>query len=1095
MIFSIRSNWKGHISPRPLIIAVLFVFAIIPQNSFSAEKKLPRDKVKVRIKLSRGPIISGSDSLIADSIGLKRDTDYSIDYLSGAIILSIPDSFLYDTLYVHYSPLPSWLKSRYGNPVGRTVSSNIRANGEEAYSPLYAGRGRGSEVKISGAKSFSFLTQTAGGSQFNQSLELTIKGKLTDDLTVTGAVADRGYDPQYGTINSRINELDKIHLKVSSNSFLAEIGNIELIRPSEYRDPIIKQVSGIQSAYYGRHLSAKAAVANPKGRYETIRFYGSDQVQGPYRVRTGNILLPIVPGSEAVWVDGRQLERGAGKDYIMDYPAATIIFTVQVPIDSRSRIEIDFEPLTSEYQKELYQVGGGAAVADSIFTLSMEYLSEGDNRNRYKGGDLSESEIEILENVGDSIDAAVRDGAVLDSTGAYVERLDSLGNRYFEYVGDGNGDYRVTFSAFEKGNYSFEGGNRYRYVGSGNGGYEPIIRIPVPEGERHYNLKLGFNPADNARLAFQAFGSDYDKNLFSKINDGNNGGGRYLIEGQMGENPGVRSENYGLSFRADFTGADYKAYSRLSVPDYSRKYLIPTGLDTSTARTEIIANAAGITIPQAGLYINVNYLEYRNRFKSTTGEITFYPSDQFKYLPLLTVGAIESDKTSNGIKHSGEARIGKIEWSYNFDNRSGMRITGRFDRRKNDYNSEKRGTTERAIRLSSVYGIFRFNLERYDEDTLIANVWQDRILRNRGSLHMIGKVLGVNTDWSLAAQRLKQGASSENQILARLTWAYSKHRRNLSMSGHYGISAENRYQRGIRYIEVEPGQGQFIFEDGQYIPDPQGDYIEVEEILSQQAKVRSGEKSFNITWRPENIYFRLLTNLNEELLDTEQRNLWWIIPGLSNPDKEYLSRRLYYSGDLKLWRRRDFYFAAFSGSYNYESRRISSSDNERYDWQTKLTFHENYSTWHFLQNGELFKYQRDQYFNSSGNIDGYKLSGESYFETFWGRMSGLLGYRYAEDASGANSKQILVEINPIIRYIRNGETSLKIEGYYQELRAGPFVSYRLTDNRPGKNGLIWTIRSEYIVSKSVRLTLYINGRHADNRTPRYTGKGEMVANF
>ncbi len=1094
MRFSSRSKWNGPNDLWPIFTAILIFIAITAPRAFPAERKFPHDQLNMRLKLSRGPIISESDSLFIDSTRLERNTDYTIDYLDGAVLLSIPDSVVFDTLYVFYSPLPSWLKSRYGNPVGRPVSSKIPIPGAETYTPPYNPAGR-SAVKISGAKSFSFLTQTSGGSQFNQYLELTVNGRLTENLEVTGAVADRGYNPEYGTINSRISELDKIHLRVSSNTFLAEIGNLELIRTSEYRSPIVKQVSGIQSAYQGRHFSANGAVANPRGRFETARFNGSDQIQGPYRIGTGNRLVPIVPGSETVWVDGRQLEKGAGKDYIMDYPAATITFTVQVPIDSRSRIEIDFEPFTTEYQRELYQTGAGVSLGDSVFTINMDYLSEGDDKDRYKGGELTESEIEILENVGDSTAAAVRDGAVPDSTGAYVERFDSLGNRYFEYVGDGNGAYRVTFSPFDNGSYLFEGGDRYRYVGAGNGQYEPVIRIPAPEGERHYNVKLGLNPVRDARLGVQIMGSNYDRNLYSSLNDANNNGERYLIDGRAGELPAIGSEKYGIVFRADFTGENYKPYTRITVPDNRRKYLMPETLDTSAARTEIVANGAGMPISPAGLYFNINYLNYRDRFQSTAGELTLYPSDNLDFLPLLTLGAIEAEKISGGAKLDGRARIAKISWAREFGNRYDIDLMGRFDRRENTYSSEKRGTTEKEIRLTSIFGKFAVSLERYDEDTLIANSWRSRLLRDRGSFRINGKVLGINTDWNLGVQRLQRGNSAENQLLARLTWAYSKPRSNLSLSGHYGISDENRYQRGIRYVEVEPGQGQFILEDGQYIPDPEGNYIEVEEILSEQARVRNGEKSFNVTWRPQDVYFRLLTNISEELLDSERRDVWWVIPGFSNSGKKYLSRRLYYSGDFRVWRMKDFYFASLSGTYNYDSRRISSTDYERYDWQGRLTLHESRRDWHFLQNGEMFKYRRDQYFNSPANIDGYKISAESYFKTYWGRMSGTIGYRYAEDASGASSRQIRAEVNPIIRYFAGGETSVEIEGYYQDLKTGPFVSYQLTENRPGKNGLIWSIRSEYRVSESVRLTLHITGRHAFGRTPRYTGKGEMVANF
>ena len=76
----------------------------------------------------------------------------------------------------------------------------------------------------------------------------------------------------------------------------------------------------------------------PRGRFKSVGFRGQDRVQGPYRISADNVIESIVPGSENIWVDGHLLERGADKDYLMDYPAATVTFMPRNMIDSRSRI-------------------------------------------------------------------------------------------------------------------------------------------------------------------------------------------------------------------------------------------------------------------------------------------------------------------------------------------------------------------------------------------------------------------------------------------------------------------------------------------------------------------------------------------------------------------------------------------------------------------------------------------------------------------------------------------------------------------------------------------------------------------------------------
>lgn len=1095
----IRSYLSGSTRSALYITAILFPFLI--SLAAGEVKTISKDSfpqgipIAFSLKLGYGPIVTDSDSLFADTVLLKRGVDYKIDYLRGRIDLYLPDSLRFDSLYIRYTPLPSWLNNRYGIAPGRALSENRQiVPRREENKPSSVNRGNDSELRLNGAKRFSFLSRTSGGSEFNQSLELTVDGNLSEDLTISGAVSDRGYDPEYGTVNSRINELDKLNLQVKSNRLFAEIGDLKIRQNGEYRRAGQKDLSGMQAVYRDKTFSAEAALGRPRGRFETVRFSGADRVQGPYRINTGRISRPIVPGSEQVWVDGELRQKGADKDYIMDYPVATITFMARLPIDSRSRIEIDFEPLTTDYEQEFYRTAGGLATGDSLFTFAVEYLQEGDDRNRLQSGELSTDDLAVIGSAGDNETAAVRSGAVPDRTGAYVERFDGEGNLYYDYVGEGNGDYRVSFSAEDKGDYRYDGNDRFSYVGPGNGEYAAVVNLPVPKRERQYNIRLGFRPADNAKLNIKLYGSEYDRNLLSELDDGNNSGGRYRADGLIGMRPAIGAQDNGLSFSADIIKKRFKPYGRFDIPDDRRKYMIPESFDSSTARHEYRGAAGLIPMRSHGIYGELNYLDYRGSFRSLAGKLSYYPVGKNGLFPVVTAGYIDAEeKTANGT-NPGDGFNFETIWNRALSDDVDIGLRGRFDRRKNSYGGEYRGTTERTAGITGRYKKIEISYERYDEDTLIGS-WKDRLVRDRGKLSTSGKIFGVAADLYLGLQRTAQGGISEDQLLARLNWSYSRAGGKLTLSGHYSIIDENRFQRGVQYIEVEPGKGRYILEEGQYIPDPNGDYIEVEEILSEQAGIRNGEKSVNLTWRPDNFYFRLVSSITEEMFDSENRDVLWLLPLYSDDTKEYFLRRLHYSGDIRAVRRKGIFFFNLSGNYNFESRRIASVDNRRYDWQGKLSLHESYYNWNFLQNAELFEYRRDQYYNSPGNISGYKFTGEAHYEVSWGLISGSAGYRRAEDKSGAVSRQILAELNPVVRYLSGGESSLKIQGYYQELERAEGVSYRLTDNRTGKVGLIWILRADYKISNTIRISLYANGRHSDNRRPRFTGKGEMVASF
>ena len=92
------------------------------------------------------------------------------------------------------------------------------------------------------------------------------------------------------------------------------------------------------------------------------------------------------------------------------------------------------------------------------------------------------------------------------------------------------------------------------------------------------------------------------------------------------------------------------------------------------------------------------------------------------------------------------------------------------------------------------------------------------------------------------------------------------------------LSNETRFSKGIRYLEVNDGEGDYVFRDSQYIPEAGGDFIVVEELLSESADVKRGKKSFSLLkkWKKYNLSYH--SNIDEELFASESRSTAWIIP-------------------------------------------------------------------------------------------------------------------------------------------------------------------------------------------------------------------------
>src|SRR6185436_17275051 len=86
----------------------------------------------------------------------------------------------------------------------------------------------------------------------------------------------------------------------------------------------------------------------------------------------------IVAGSEAIWLDGARLKRGADADYVIDYGASTVTFTIHRPITAQSRIAVDFEAASSRYRRSLYAASTQGNVPGRGGWYA-NYVSEGDD--------------------------------------------------------------------------------------------------------------------------------------------------------------------------------------------------------------------------------------------------------------------------------------------------------------------------------------------------------------------------------------------------------------------------------------------------------------------------------------------------------------------------------------------------------------------------------------------------------------------------------------------------------------------------------------------------------------------------------------------
>jgi hypothetical protein len=389
----------------------------------------------------------------------------------------------------------------------------------------------------------------------------------------------------------------------------------------------------------------------------------------------------------------------------------------------------------------------------------------------------------------------------------------------------------------------------------------------------------------------------------------------------------------------------------------------------------------------------------------------------------------------------------------------------------------------------------RLGYEFYTEDTLVSD-WTEQARRNRISASSKRRIGNLNYTALVTYQRLRLAETSEDDFLGRVGLNYSDAARQLGFGAAYVVSEETRNSRGLTYLEVEPGEGNYIKVDGAVIPDPDGNYIRVEETLSETSRVRRGEKSFYISKTWPLALLRLNSNLVEELLPEGSRQLWWVVPVLSDIDQPYLFYSRQYDVDLRLFPIKSGHFLNLDYSEDREIRSVVGAARRRSDFAGAIELKQVFRKAYFEEGLELFKYDRDAYFSGSGVIDGYRLSAQ-YRQTFGANeVSTGFAFRRAESDAGEKSRIYAIKADSRMQVIRKGELRTSLELYHQDfqnLTGTP--SYLLTDNRSGTDGALWSASVRYGIKGDMRINMSISGRHSDDRVARVTGRGEFVAGF
>ena len=283
----------------------------------------------------------------------------------------------------------------------------------------------------------------------------------------------------------------------------------------------------------------KISGAFSRGKFARNVIQGVEGNQGPYRL-TGNDNEPfiiVLAGTEKVFIDGKEMQRGQEFDYTIDYNTAEVTFTANQLVTKDKRIIIEFQYSDLNYARSL--LAYNAEFKGEKYKSWINIYSEQDAKNQTIQQNLTAEKRGILAGVGDSIQLAYSNS--IDSVGYFDNRVlyklvDTLGfdsilvftgnpdsaiyQAGFQFVGANNGDY--VFEQFTAN------GRVYKWVapvaGVSQGDYEAVQLLVAPQKKQMYSFGTEYQFTKNIKSSVELALSNQDVNTFSNLDAGDNKG-------------------------------------------------------------------------------------------------------------------------------------------------------------------------------------------------------------------------------------------------------------------------------------------------------------------------------------------------------------------------------------------------------------------------------------------------------------------------------------------------------------------------------------------------------------------------------------------
>jgi len=998
----------------------------------------------------------------------------------------------------------------------------------------------------------------------NSNLNLQLSGKLGKDLNILAAVTDNNVPIQPEGNTQQIQDFDKVFISVFSETLKLTVGDFELTKPTGYFMLMNRKAQGIIASNLftfskNKTNTLKTTVSGSvsKGKYFRMTFNGTEGTQGPYRLKGAfnEPFIIIIAGSERVYIDGKQLERGQDYDYVIDYNTAELIFTAKQPITKDKRIVVEYEYSDKNYARFMLFSGNEWQFKKRKIWLNI--FSEQDSKNQTLQQNLTENEKLILSQAGDNsalavvpyitLDTAFRNDAIFykildtlvnttiyDNIFVYSTNPDSAVYRLgFTYLGQGKGNYIQINSAAN--------GRVFKWVAPLNGimqgDYEPVRQLITPRKKNVLTTGADFALSPKLNFKYEFGTSGNDLNTFSAKDDNNNTGYAFKATMERKFLIGDTSKNkFSTGINIQQVDKRFDPVERYRSSEFERDW----NLTTSNSRQDELIT--GITLAfqrtkTASLLYGLDYMNRQNNFTGIRNNLNGFTI--WKGFRIDGKGSyLQSDETSkntNFLRHRLSLRkdfksifIGIAEEqeinTWKFPNSDSL-FSNSF---RYDQLEASAGLSDTSKNPLSLNYCNRKDYLPFGKNLNYATNAQDfrfsaSLVKNPKNMlktDITYRILDI-TDSSLT------NALCEDNLTGRLEHSLKIYKSVLTLNTIYETGSGLEVKKEFSYLEVPAGQGVYMWTDYNEngikeldefevaMFSDQATYIRIFTPTNEFEKVYSSKLTQVANLKPESIWGnktgikKIVSRFSNQLaynVDNKHKSpvlLQRIIPfsGLV-PDTVILAQNKNIRNTLSFNRTNsilgiDYLYQDTRGSLlllNGTDIRSLKQHTLKIRWNInkKISFTGSGSTGEKSFSSEYFNNRDYRLILKSSEISISFQPSVSLRITGNGKYTKKINLTGAEIANHTNT-------GLEIRYnvMQKGNLSLKADYIHINFKGEPSSSlgYEMLEGLLAGNNAVWMVQYQRDLSNSLQINISYNGRISQNSKAVHIGTVQMRAYF